>query len=274
MGKRLLTFFAVLVGTITLKHMLTTGQQKGGPINGGKHNPANKDVPSQGKQTGSDDEQQIGSVSVIELKSLTAAIDQYQAEHKANKGRDIWTFRLEVVAFFVLFGTLIASIDGLRLTRQALHIDQRAWVSVPRQKINREPESSGGQIAVSFEIRNTGKTPASAVTMRANIRVDTDNTRRQDWSRMRERNAATIFPSSDNNAAHVATLEFSFAPNVAVNYRENGASLQLRVLVTYYDAFGAKHWTESCTTHLFGQPLDLFTYCGSWNAEGDGEPPP
>jgi hypothetical protein len=182
-----------------------------------------------------------------------------------------WTTRRDVAAFFVLVVT--AAFTGLQWyeMRQALLVDQRAWVSVvgpPNFPLE------GAFIPASIQIANTGKTPGKqlvgdviATVLKKGEEPSFDFSKGHPHDRI---HAGAIFPNTPFNVIipvvrYGPQTKETIVPTLELRQEiANGESfIVFYGRITYVDIFGTSHWTSFCTET--GSAMGDLKKCVSYN---------
>lgn len=140
--------------------------------------------------------------------------------------------------------------------RQAMRVDQRAWVSIV---IPTAFPLNGTYIPIVIQIQNTGKTPATDVEgdYIATILNKGDKPALGDFSVGHPHNrlySGAVFPNSPipmtlTVVGYGPTTAEPIVPDDAL--RQDIANGNRFIIfygkITYYDVFGTRHWTQFCT---------------------------
>jgi hypothetical protein len=163
---------------------------------------------------------------------------------------------------------------------EASQFDQRAWIYVSRIQLLKEPDESESVIKTSVIINNSGKTPGIDFTNTTAVALTplaAGESKRPDWSKAAVSSPAVIFPSTSSvSSSYPADLKETDKTRdelrLAIRtYRAKQSRLFVRTYLRYRDVFGFPHFTEACLYHVFGDPLDSFSYCSTGN-DLDSEP--
>jgi hypothetical protein len=172
--------------------------------------------------------------------------------------RDItprWKKRLEIVTLFVaIAAVLFAALQWYEM-RQALFTDQRAWVSVV---VPNTFPLEGAFIPASFQITNTGKTPAKSVegdiiatVLKKGEEPSFDFSIGHPHNRLY---AGAIFPNAPITTNITVVRYKPQGTEIIVptpELREEIARGESFIIfygkITYVDVFETSHWTAFCT---------------------------
>jgi len=150
--------------------------------------------------------------------------------------------------------------------------DQRAWVSVPRCVLDREP-SAGDLFTIRCVIVNTGKSPALKVRDTYRLSIQPSANSEPDWKASKVSAPSVIPPSAQNDFWFSASPD-AVVPKLAADlYAAGGNKVWIRSLISYSDVFGRAHWVKTCSYHTVGAPLDNFTACDDGNTTDDVDGP-
>jgi hypothetical protein len=146
-------------------------------------------------------------------------------------------------------------------------LKQRAWVAPNSQRLIKEP-APNEDLVISFNLSNTGKTPALDVELREEIAIgkfdgpDGDPPV-PDWKTVETVKGANIFPNSTSGALKETLEGRKVTENVVNIYKapQSMIRIYLRIRVDYYDVFGRHHWIETCSKHKNGDAPDFFEQC-------------
>ena len=166
-----------------------------------------------------------------------------------------WKKRLEIVTLFVaIAAVLFAALQWYEM-RQALFIDQRAWVSVV---VPNTFPLEGASIPASFQIANTGKTPAKSVEgdIIATV-LKRGEEPAFDFSVGHPHNrlyVGAVFPNAPINTT-ITVVRYGPQGSEAIvptpELRQEIALGESFIIfygkLTYVDVFGTSHWTAFCT---------------------------
>lgn len=185
---------------------------------------------------------------------------------------------LTVVSFFGLILVAYQSYELRRtnmLAERTARIDQRAWVYVTGKTLIKEPTADDPTIRIAVSVGNKGKTPALQFSQRAIVFLG-ESLVRPPWDRVEEKTRSVIFPEAPGLSFEATPTPVNVPKESVDSYRMNGSNLRIyvRILLSYEDVFGVKHWTESCSLHSFGMPMNQFSFCETDNSTGEGEVPP
>jgi len=167
----------------------------------------------------------------------------------------LWKIFLEVAAVLVL--VVYTTFAGLQweAMHDALSVDQRAWISVI---VPTNFPLEGSFILASIQITNTGKTPAKDVEgeiVATVLKKGEDPS--FDFSTGHPHNrlyAGALFPNAPLNTAISVVRYGPLAPEPVVptpQLRQEIAKGDSFIIfygkISYFDVFGAAHWTQFCT---------------------------
>ena len=67
--------------------------------------------------------------------------------------------------------------------------------------------------------------------------------------------------------ASVASISDPLTPSESLHslYTKQGAVLYVHAIIRYENIFQKHHWTTVCAYHVYGEPLDQFTFCPNGN---------
>jgi hypothetical protein len=171
-------------------------------------------------------------------------------------GTPWWKTGLEVIAVGAAcwYGWVAWNQWGAQIN--ALKVDQRAWVSVPVPSVF---PLNGASIPAVTQITNTGKTPARRVEgdVVATVLNKGEEPALGDFSIGHPHNrvyVGAIFPGAP---IPITITVVHYGPKMAETIvpddtlRQDIANGKRFILfygrITYYDVFGAQHWTQFCT---------------------------
>lgn len=156
-------------------------------------------------------------------------------------------------------------------------LDQRPWVTLEGFRLSKEPVT-GEEISITWDFRNSGKTPALDLVTQNDVRIVTEaiasTSEKTGFDFITTflnpgmPKSVTVIPPGDNTVYGV-TNPMDFRKDnrewLISNYREKRARLYLFVLVRYKDIAKIPHWTSVCAYHNFGDTLTTFMYCPQGN---------
>ncbi len=179
---------------------------------------------------------------------------------------------------------------GIRQNLESVRLDQRAWLSVAFT-LSREPEEDSPLpenmvVEVISHIMNTGKTPAMFVRPKTFAVLAEQIPPMPNWNQRlelpailpremrdqilaRARQSITVFPG--DRAMTIVQHPIAFYPPSVAQYKKHQRTIYLWQRIEYCDVFGNFHWTQSCTTHVSPDALNLsvFNFCPSGGTETD-----
>ncbi len=170
--------------------------------------------------------------------------------HTSNVDTEVWiaigTLALVIVTFMLFVATKRLADTTVALgsdAKQASVIDMRAYVAVGFPRMNRENASS--KIVASFDIVNSGRTPAIDVYRTSNIVVlPYPLVPQHEFFNYLTPGRFVIFPNKSVEAKHVMNDFISNKDIVAI--REGKSRIYIHGTVKYRDVFGHCHHTSFC----------------------------
>jgi cell division protein FtsL len=150
---------------------------------------------------------------------------------------------------------------SIQATRDAMRLDQRAWVSA-------EPATgvptNEGSYTIQFPIKNTGKTPATNVAVYFMGRFFKPD------EKLTYKFTGLPLPSGYLSPNSPRAFAYSGEPGTVDVAAHKGEIFVVYGAITYEDVFSVKHWITYC----FDAPkADKYTYCYEHNDIGDGPLP-
>jgi hypothetical protein len=140
--------------------------------------------------------------------------------------------------------------------------DQRAWVTVSRFALSKEPDSTG-PFFMSYWFVNSGRSPALSVTSQTNVIFSDGVPALTDFPQVGPLAARVMLPPApvERQSPNVNFL----LPQYATRYRNHEMTMFVHILIRYADIYGRPHWTRVCVKHTFGTALDDVSYCENGN---------
>ena len=148
---------------------------------------------------------------------------------------------------------------------QQFHLEQRAWVSVPRFILDREP-TENGSITVLCVLVNSGKTPALNTRDQFRLSIRPDQPAEPDWTKAKISAPLVLPPEVSPNSFWIPAKQDAIPKLAADLYKAGINKIWVRTFVSYSDVFGRPHWVKTCSFHTVGMPLNDFTGCDDGNA--------
>jgi len=194
-------------------------------------------------------------------------INPTPAEHKERREcRPDQTPRgkmvLEIGA--VAVGVVVAFIYfcQLQTMREALAVDQRAWVGSKTFAILNLPFEPSKPIQIGLDYWNFGKTPALKVSgfVQPDLVVSDAQVNFSKWGEPLEAERSVMFPGSSN---HLLRTFQGIPDPVFSDFTQGKSFLYIYGNIGYDDIFGFHHWTHFCLRYFI--PSNGFVYCETFN---------
>ena len=187
-----------------------------------------------------------------------------------------WKSFAELAALVV--GVVVAVIyyGQLQAMRQALAVDQRAWVGAKSFVILNPPLEANKPIQIGLDYWNFGKTPALNVSgyVQPNFVTSESKLDFSKWGEPLEAQRSVMFPDSSNHLLRTVPQDLPGYPQASGNqgipgpvFSElaNGKSfIYIYGNLSYEDVLGFHHWTHFCLRYSF--PSNGFVYCDTFNS--------
>jgi hypothetical protein len=146
-----------------------------------------------------------------------------------------------------------ASESSVEATREALRLEQRAWIAM--DTVTAFPLTAGGPAAVHVSLRNTGKTPAVNVKTGARMRVFAKGVEPSltfagsQW--LGQQSNSILAPNSTVNLRGMTYdregRPYNLLDNDVAGFADGAIVLYFDGVVTYDDIFKRSHRTTFCT---------------------------
>lgn len=211
----------------------------------------------------------------FEPEVLPSPCNPNKAEQRWYKSFDGWKELLEVLGILFAIGYAVITYLQWRDLRTNFDTDQRAWISVSVQ--NNVAVLPGDSIPISFELLNSGKTPAK------NIEGDVVVTAVErgqhfiagDFSHQHHKvHVGVIFPNAPLQFSLPVIRYGSDSPEPIVPdgvFRHDLETGQRTLVfygkIQYNDALGTPHWTHFCIGINNNTPASFdIEHCVEYNA--------
>jgi hypothetical protein len=226
-------------------------------------------------------------VSTDKIEQPTKEADSTQAyEPKPNNPPENWCQRWINLGFDKQIELVIATVVGIvailsflislglwrasnisanaakaavKAAQDASRLDQRAWVTVQRLKLE-------GGLTILASLANTGKTPA---TFTYKFQTETGEPTWKHWESVPQTEGPQVIFPGDIPKSISVPLDSPFPEPVfpsAVFPHPTPAVIFVRFRIEYLDIFGCAHFTEVCAFHSTGEAPDIFSACKTGNA--------
>lgn len=187
-----------------------------------------------------------------------------------------WKYFAESTALVVGIVVAVIYYGQLQTMRQALAVDQRAWVGAKSFVILNPPLEANKPIQIGLDYWNFGKTPALNVSGYVQPNFVTSETKLDfsKWGEPVEAQRSVMFPGSSNHLLRTLPQYLPAYPSVSnsqgipapvFSELANGKSfIYIYGNLGYEDVFGFHHWTHFCLRYSF--PSNGFVYCDTFNS--------
>jgi hypothetical protein len=187
-----------------------------------------------------------------------------------------WKSVAEFIALAIGVAVAVIYYGQLQTMKQALAVDQRAWVGAKSFVILNPPLEANKPIQIGLDYWNFGKTPALDVSgyVQPNFVTSEAKLDFSKWGEPLEAQRSVMFPSSSNHLLITVPQDLPGYPPVSgiqgipapvFSELANGKSfIYIYGNLGYDDVLGFHHWTHFCLRYSF--PSNGFVYCDTFNS--------
>jgi hypothetical protein len=202
-------------------------------------------------------------------------IDKPTSKRMVKSNLPGWKSVAEFTALAVGIADAVIYYCQLQTMRQALAVDQRAWVGAKSFVIMNQPLEANKPIQIGLDYWNFGKTPALDVSgyVQPNFVTSESKLDFSKWGEPLEAQRSVMFPGSSNHLLITVPQDLPGYPPVSgsqgipepvFSELANGKSfIYIYGNLGYEDVFGVHHWTHFCLRYSF--PSNGFVYCDTFN---------